>query len=97
MALRAGSDDRETFGTYIYFQEIESNDTRDISHYEVRNTKERAFLGYISWFPRWNTYVFHPREQTIYEETCLREIAQFCVLVTKKHKKSLREQKRKST
>lgn len=34
-------------------------------------------LGSISWFARWRKYAFFPNTGTLYEQTCLRDIAQF--------------------
>lgn len=33
-----------------------------------------AYLGYISFHKRWNTWVFHPDEDTFYDSRCLSEI-----------------------
>jgi hypothetical protein len=39
---------------------------------------ERGFvLGEIKWFSHWRKYAFFPYADTLYEQTCLREIAQF--------------------
>jgi hypothetical protein len=43
-------------------------------------------LGNITWFGRWRKYTFNPLPNTTYEETCLREIAQFIEEETKAHK-----------
>lgn len=34
-------------------------------------------IGSIDWYGRWRSYVFNPRPETIFEQTCLRDIAQF--------------------
>lgn len=44
-------------------------------------------LGQIKWFARWRKYTFQPKPATVYEETCLREIADFCERMTREHKK----------
>lgn len=43
-------------------------------------------LGYVEWAGRWRKYVFFPLSMTIYEETCLRDIAEFIELQTKIHR-----------
>jgi hypothetical protein len=43
-------------------------------------------LGYIEWFSRWRKYIFAPLNETVYEQTCLREIAIFCEAATKEHR-----------
>ena len=50
-------------------------------------------LGHIAWFGKWRKYCFFPNGATVFEETCLHEIAQFIVQITwgyrqdKKHNK----------
>jgi hypothetical protein len=39
---------------------------------------EPVILGAVKWFGRWRRYAFFPGAQTVYEATCLREIADFC-------------------
>jgi len=34
-------------------------------------------LGRISWWGSWRRYAFFPNANTLYEPTCLRDIAQF--------------------
>ena len=36
-----------------------------------------AILGEVRWFGRWRTYAFFPGDGTIYEPTCLRDLADF--------------------
>jgi len=40
-------------------------------------------LGVIRWFSRWRKYVFEPYAETVYEETCMRDISQFIEEETK--------------
>jgi len=43
-------------------------------------------LGIIRWWPAWRKYAFWPGTNTLFEEVCLREIADFCEQTTKEHK-----------
>jgi hypothetical protein len=43
-------------------------------------------LGWVAWFSRWRKYAFYPKPETVYEEDCLRDIAEFCEAKTKEHK-----------
>jgi hypothetical protein len=43
-------------------------------------------IGAIRWYGPWRRYCFLPLEGTVYEEQCLREIADFCERLTKAHK-----------
>jgi len=53
----------------------------------VLNKYDEAQLGWVGWFARWRKYGFYPQTGTVYEETCLREIAAFCERQTKERKK----------
>lgn len=52
-------------------------------------------IGEIKWFPRWRKYCFFPWPGSVYEETCLREIAGFCVDRTKEHRAMNKEERAK--
>jgi hypothetical protein len=45
-------------------------------------------LGSIQWYGPWRQYTFQPAANTIYERQCLRDLADFCELQTKTHRKS---------
>jgi hypothetical protein len=50
-------------------------------HVETKGGDEAGFLiGEIIWDGRWRCYAFAPVENvgTVYEKTCLRDIASFC-------------------
>lgn len=50
-------------------------------------TKEgRSYLGEIKWFARWRRYAFFPASETVYEQNCLWDIADFCATQTTEHK-----------
>jgi hypothetical protein len=50
-------------------------------------------LGNIQWFGRWRKYAFNPLPGTVYEETCMEEIAQFMREETKAHMAEARKRK----
>jgi len=45
-----------------------------------------SILGQIRWFSRWRKYCFYANGNTIFEETCLTEIAEFIAARTKDHR-----------
>jgi hypothetical protein len=47
-----------------------------------------ASLGIIKWYGAWRRYCFFPAPSTIFEETCLRDIATFCEAGTKAHREA---------
>lgn len=53
-------------------------------------SKDGPQLGGCVWHSPWRRYVFWPLEGTIYEQDCLRDIAQFCEDQTREHKAARR-------
>jgi hypothetical protein len=51
-------------------------------------SKPGALLGHVSWYSGWRKYVFAPNVNTVFEQDCLRDLADFCERVTKEHKES---------
>lgn len=45
-------------------------------------------IGEIRWWSAWRRYCFFPHDKTLYEEVCLRELADFIVERTKEHKEA---------
>lgn len=85
------ADSSFTQGTHIYFRNLgHMNGSRGYQRktniYEVYAKGDNFLLGRIAWFSRWRKYVFEPYENTIYEETCMREISQFIEEETKAQK-----------
>ena len=76
-------DEYWTRGTHIVFRNMgKMNGSRGYQRktnvYAVCEKGDiRSELGYIRWFARWRKYVFEPFQNTVYEETCMREISQF--------------------
>lgn len=49
-------------------------------------TKEGGYLGQVKWFGQWRRYCFYPDVGSIYEQDCLRDIANFVQQQTAQHK-----------
>ena len=64
--------------------------TKKTSVYDVRTADEIQHLGEIRFYPRWRKYAFYPRPDTLYEQDCLRDIAQFCEESTAQWRKGLK-------
>lgn len=45
-----------------------------------------TLLGYVKWYGPWRCYAFGPSPGTIFEQRCMRSIAQFCEGSTKRHR-----------
>lgn len=54
--------------------------------WRVVNTQHGAFLGWVKWWGGWRRYCFFPGDGTIFEQDCLRDIAEFCEAKTREHK-----------
>jgi hypothetical protein len=63
-------------GTHIYFLNLGRTSGKKTSVYEVYSNYD-DHLGTIKWYSPWRKYVFAPSTDTLYEETCMREISQF--------------------
>lgn len=75
-------------GTHIWFRNKMQAEGRKTRTYDVVAKQEGTFLGRIRWHSSWCKYVFEPIQGTIYEETCLRDIAEFCETKTKEYKQA---------
>lgn len=49
-------------------------------------TKQGGHLGYVKWYTGWRKYCFFPSVGTLYEQDCLRDLAEFCEQATSSHK-----------
>ena len=90
-----------TLGTHIKFYDIGHfylGKYHKTNIYEVLpigfpSETDLNILGTIRWFGRWRKYCFFPASETVYEETCLGEIAEFCVRETKNHRLKKKEER----
>lgn len=82
-------------GTYITFYRYKPAKKRitKIWRVDTSSTPEGITIGWIKWFGRWRKYSFFPNNNTVYEETCMREIAHFCESATKLHSLDLKVSK----
>jgi len=54
--------------------------------FNVYGKDTRSLLGHVSWFAPWRRYCFHPSQNTVFEQDCLKDIANFIEEKTKIHK-----------
>ena len=62
---------------WIRFEDLGLSKTGKTRTWAVSAKEGDALLGRVAWFGRWRTYAFFPHDGTIYEPTCLRDIAEF--------------------
>ena len=75
----------EWTGEYVNFEELGILNGQKTNRWEVAD-KYGYSLGVVRWFSRWRKYAFYPRDLCVFEETCLRDIAQFIEERTRDHK-----------
>jgi hypothetical protein len=71
-------------GTYVKF--VEGTPKPKTKTWNVIAKEGEVELGWVGWFSKWRKYCFFPAGETIYEEKCLRDIAQFIQEQTKHHR-----------
>ncbi len=75
---------------WITFSEVGPSITGKTIIWYVYSSKDEdgtnLAIGEIRWFGRWRKYAFFPDRDTIYEQDCLRDLAQFCEDKTKAHR-----------
>lgn len=71
-----GSNPAEWSGSFIDLIPIGILAGQKTMRWEV-STKVGGLLGVVKWYAHWRKYCFFPATECVFEETCLREIAQF--------------------
>jgi hypothetical protein len=86
-------------GEWIKFVEVDLRDGRKTKVWAVMTIDGSECLGRIGWYSSWRRYCFivqlaaDPRQQFIFEQDCLRRIADFVERKTRQHKSRLLEAK----
>jgi hypothetical protein len=75
----------DEFGKWIKFALVEKKAKTNVWNIE---TDEGIVLGQIKWFGRWRTYALYPSPDTVFEDDCLLDMANFI-------KKQMDERKKK--
>ena len=79
---------------WIEFVNAGPVDRRKTKIWRVRPTRYEGNgdLGMIQWYGPWRQYAFFPVGATVFEKTCLRDIASFCEDETVRHRRGGRSQ-----
>ena len=72
-------------GTFIKF--VPGPSKPKTGTWRVVSRETEVLLGVVAWYGPWRKYSFHPEGWTVFEQKCLREIADFCERQTAEHKK----------
>ena len=78
--------DKSKMASFIRIVRLGLSDTGKTFIWSVMDRDECYALGTIKWYGHWRGYAFfpEPHEETLYEQTCLREIADFIERETKR-------------
>lgn len=71
--------------TWIEFVDAGTSPSGKTRRWNVR-TRDGGHLGGVSWYAPWRRYAFNPAPSTVYEQDCMRTIADFCETQTRDHK-----------
>lgn len=71
-------------GTHVDFVFRERSPSGKTNIFDVL-TKQGGTLGEVRWYARWRKYSFFPADGCLFEQTCLREIADFIEATTHIH------------
>lgn len=75
---------------WIKFDLLPQVRKRKTPTWAVVTNDESTTLGYIGFYPKWRKFVYSPNGNTVYEETCLRDIAEFIAARTEEWRASKR-------
>lgn len=71
---------------YLHFALEPVDGGRKTEVWFVYATRDDARLGTIRWFGRWRQYAFFPSGGTTFNPDCLVAIADFCRVLTRRHR-----------
>ena len=71
---------------WVTFTLNERRAGRKTDTWEVWSLDENSHLGTVEWYPPWRKYGFMPEHSTVWDQACLRSIADFIESETEKHK-----------
>jgi hypothetical protein len=74
---------------WIRFVEAD-NQGRKTKLFAVIANKGNVWIGDIKWYGAWRCYCFFPVHGSLFEEDCLRDIADFCETQTAAHRQNKR-------
>jgi len=75
-------------GKWIYFEEHLPLPKHKTKRFNVITKDAGDSIGTVAWYGPWRKYCFFPHVNTVFEQDCLRDIADFIEKETKEHKKN---------
>jgi hypothetical protein len=80
----------ERLAAHLYFNELNTSNQKT-RKWEVTANASDEILGHVSFWGAWRKYVFKPLAATLYDASCLREIADFTETQTATWRAEVRE------
>ncbi len=77
-------------GSFITFEPLTPNPST--KRWAVMSKDKGEQIGTVAWYGAWRKYCFMPAANTVFEQVCLRDIANFCENETKLHRLSKQQQ-----
>jgi hypothetical protein len=79
-----GQNIRGRTNEHIEFRHAGQSRSKKTGIWDVRTVVGiRQRIGQVKWFAPWRRYVFIPETDTLYDEKCLKKLAEFCEAATK--------------
>lgn len=72
--------------SYLYFKESGTSESGKTKQWLVESNGTGTILAAIRWFGPWRKYTVQFSSQTVFDQACLREIADFIETQTREHK-----------
>ena len=73
---------------YRWLEIIEETHVGLTQRFVVKNSKSGSLIGWIRWYGPFRSYAYFPCEGTVYEEDCLRDLAECVEGLKKEHRES---------
>lgn len=62
--------------------------------WHVISRKRGNIIGEIKWYPGWHRYALFPTPNTVWDEICMRDVAEFCQEQTNDQKRQPKQPRR---
>jgi len=62
---------------YIKFSQLVVKNKMKTTTWDCSNKRTGALLGFVKWFSAWRRYTFHAVGETVFDASCLADIAGF--------------------
>lgn len=72
--------------SYLQFHPTAPSASGLTKRWMVTSNDPTTILGFVKWFSQWRKYCFFPNQDTVFDNACLGEIADFCRKETLCHK-----------